>query len=300
MYSKGYICLALATVLAILISWKGLSMRRDMPFQEIVPLDCGIAVINSGMWHNDNLRISLNSDDARPQKKSYNKAGICLFEGLSDQKVYAIEITRTDLKGMLLYKKIKANVIPKAGGAKYVVLVGASVGKSWKFDKLSERINLGAEVVFGNRTLYDFDKSTEIHALTQMPIPVSSVIIKECAAYFPREIDSSFNQIMKWVEQLRSHNIQPILATVVPVTQDHDNNHPDRFNSIIEFNDRIRRYASTERISVLDLEKAIRVSDKDRHLKNDYAQPDGLHLTENAYSEALDKIVMPVINIAIK
>jgi hypothetical protein len=50
---------------------------------------------------------------------------------------------------------------------------------------------------------------------------------------------------------------------------------------------------------VLGLEKAVRISDMDDHLKNEYAQLDGLHLMRKAYDEALDRIVLPVINSAI-
>jgi len=35
-----------------------------------------------------------------------------------------------------------------------------------------------------SRTVYDFDKSPAIGRLIEMPLPVSGVIIKECAAYF--------------------------------------------------------------------------------------------------------------------
>jgi len=50
---------------------------------------------------------------------------------------------------------------------------------------------------------------------------------------------------------------------------------------------------------VLGLEKAVRISDMDDHLKNEYAQSDGLHLMRKAFDEALDGIVLPVINSAI-
>jgi hypothetical protein len=50
---------------------------------------------------------------------------------------------------------------------------------------------------------------------------------------------------------------------------------------------------------VLDLEKAVRISDMDHHLKNEYTQSDGLHLMKKAYDEALDGIVLPMIKSAI-
>ena len=50
---------------------------------------------------------------------------------------------------------------------------------------------------------------------------------------------------------------------------------------------------------VLGLEKAVRMSDMDRRLRNEYAQSDGLHLLRKAYDDALDGIVLPMINSAI-
>ena len=217
MFSKIVYYWPILILVVILFMWFGLSKRRNLPAQEVVPLDGGIAVINAGKWCNNKLQISLLSKDDPIQKKHYNEAGECTFRGLSNEKRYTIEIKRTDLKGMLLYKKTEAEVMPKKGGSKYIVLVGASVGKSWEFPKLGERIKIEDHIVLGNRTAYEFDKSTAINALIQLSIPVSGVIVKECSAYFPRDIDQSKEQIERWVSQIQSGNITPILATVVPV-----------------------------------------------------------------------------------
>jgi hypothetical protein len=50
---------------------------------------------------------------------------------------------------------------------------------------------------------------------------------------------------------------------------------------------------------LLGLEKAVRISDIDDYLKNQYAESDGLHLMRKAYDEALDGIVPPAISRAI-
>jgi len=41
-----------------------------------------------------------------------------------------------------------------------------------------------------------------------------------------------------------------------------------------------------------------RISDRDGHLKNEYAPSGGLDLMRRAYDEALDGIVLPIINSA--
>ena len=50
---------------------------------------------------------------------------------------------------------------------------------------------------------------------------------------------------------------------------------------------------------MLDLGKDVRMNHMDRRLKIEYAQSDGLHLMRKACNEALDGIVLPVINSAI-
>ena len=295
MFLRVFIAFVVTVSIAFIV-WKGFGMGKEIQSQEIIPLDKGIAVVNGGSkFLNDKLQILLKTDNGIYKKMSYDNRGICLFRGLSNQRDYSVEIRRTDLKGMLLYKNLKIKVTPRESGTKYFVLVGASVGKDWDFEKLPQRLRVSSDIVFGYRTKYAFDKSDEINALVSMPVPVTGVIIKECAAYFPRDISESQKLINDWVKILSSHSVTPILATVAPVTKEHDVKHPGRFASLLAFNDFIRDYASREGLLVLDLEKALRVSDEDRHLKNEYAQPDGLHLVEKAYCEALDGIVLPIL-----
>ena len=197
---------------------------------------------------------------------------------------------------MLLYKKFKKELTPKAGATiKYIVLVGASVGKSWNFPQLTQRYQIGKDIALSYRCRYDFDKSAELNNLLNAPFPVYAIIIKECSAYFPRDLKSSEKQIKAWVSQIRSRNIIPVLATVVPVTRERDNSSPGKFKSLLKFNDFIRDYAAREDIPLLDLEAALRISDTDRHLRPDYAQPDGTHLIPEAYNAALDKIAIQLL-----
>jgi hypothetical protein len=49
----------------------------------------------------------------------------------------------------------------------------------------------------------------------------------------------------------------------------------------------------------LGLEKAVRISNMNDHLKNEYVQSDGFHVVRKANDEARDGIVIPVINSAI-
>ena len=279
-----------------LLFWEDSRMKREIPFQEVIPFDKGVCVVNGGKWYLDKLEVKLISNNSLIQKKFYDKEGLCLFDGLAEGKEYSIEIDRTDLKGRILYRKMRVKIDPEIKEASYFVLVGASVGRAWEFQKIPARLGLGKGLIFGNRTKYEFDKTSEIEALTKMPIIPSGVIIKECAAYFPREASAGQELIKKWVMILRSHGIKPILTTVVPVTKEHDTRNPGRFDSLLKFNDFIKEYALQENIPLLDLEKALRLDANDRHLKTEYAASDGLHLVERAYREVLDQLVIPIIN----
>lgn len=290
---KRHVIIIFLIVCVLFVGGKVRDMRKQIPFQEVIPLDGGAAIVNAQEWFLNDLKITCRDEKGVVvEEASYDHNGLCIIKDLINNKNYTIEIGRTDLKGKLLYQKSEKQVTPRAGGAEYYVLVGASVGKAWNFDAIPERLNLGPGIVFGNRTIYEFDKSKAINALVNLPISVSGVIIKECSAYFPRDIESSKKQTIEWVNILRKHGKMPILATVVPVTKEHDEQHPGRFKSILEFNDFIREYASKEALAILDLEKAVCTSSSDRHLREDYAQADGLHLIPKAYNEGLDKLIM--------
>lgn len=281
-------------ILILFILTRAGNMRKDIPFQEIVPLDGKIAVINAGNWFKDTMQVSVKSENGNISTQKYNESGLCLFEGLENDKDYTVTINRTDFKGRILYKKTRKTVIPSKPGKDYIILVGASVGKEWGFDRLNERMAVDSGVVLGSRTIYEFDKRPEIDAIINLPVPVKAVIIKECAAYFPRDIQDSKENIKSWIDTLRARGIIPVVATTVPVTKAHDEKNPGKFDGIMEYNDFIRRYAYRENLAVLDLEKALRISDVERHLNTDFAQEDGLHVGPEGY-KSLDAIGVELI-----
>lgn len=288
MPSKTFLYLFFIVIIIVLV-WFGISKRKDLPRIEALPFSNGCVVINPGKWFNNTLKISLLLGRNKIEEKGFDDTGVSHFNGLVNGSEYSIEIKRTDLKGMILYKKEKIRIVPRKEGSKYLVLVGASIGNNWKIQQIDSRVAMPGNFVLGSRTIYDFDKGLEIDNLARMSVPVYGVIIKECSAYFPRDIERSKEQIGEWTSRLSEKKIIPILATVVPITRERDSRSPGKFNSIIEYNDYIREYSKDNRILILDLEKELRISDQDRHLKDVYAQPDGSHLVERAYHEVLDK-----------
>jgi hypothetical protein len=196
---------------------------------------------------------------------------------------------------------------------KYVVLLGASVGKAWNISALPERVGTQdyiIEYVRGG----GFDKSNTLKRIVSREVnKPDAVFIKECAAYFPGDLQHYKSLVVSWIKICREANVVPILATVVPVTRLHsfkkilidivkgrdpftdgnpfDNN---RNNAILEYNNWILRFAEQGELSVLDMEAALRYSDTNRFLREDFAKLDGLHVNLKAYTH-LDRIVIPTL-----
>ncbi|UCE40734.1 MAG: hypothetical protein JSV17_14995 [Candidatus Aminicenantes bacterium] len=196
---------------------------------------------------------------------------------------------------------------------KYIILLGASVGREWNIDALPEREKNSDyifEYVYGGK----FDKSKSLgEILARRERKPDAIFLKECAAYFPGDFELYSKSMMRWIEECRRAGVIPIPATIVPVTRLHSlkkffidvlkgrnpfqHSHPlkqERNSSICEFNDWIRTYSREKGLAVLDLEAALRYSERNRFLKESFARIDGLHLNKQAYKN-LDRIVIPAL-----
>ena len=198
-------------------------------------------------------------------------------------------------------------VYAEENGGKRILLIGASVGDSWNIAKLPERTKL-AGYTFESVAEYQFDKSQVVEGVITTGDKPDFVILKECAAYFPGDLQRYKQFIQGWVATLREHHITPILTTVVPVTTPSllslsyvkhlvkkvtRNRVPvdERLPYLLEYNDWVRSYAAQEGLALLDLEAALRNNQQERKLRDDLAAEDGLHLNEQAY-RVLDKLVV--------
>lgn len=214
---------------------------------------------------------------------------------------------------------------------KHVILLGASVGNAWNIASLPDRLiksgssplpadtsRLAAsQYLFEFVGEYQFDKTSALRKiLARNEKRPEAIFIKECAAYFPGDL-SRYQELMKsWIKQCKESKVIPIPTTVVPVIK------PDfstlrlklkdtikwalgkptlgsRLEGLIKYNDWIRSYAQEEGLTILDLEAALRTSEKDRSLKSEFHSGDGLHLNEKAYA-ILDRIVLPTLDQAFK
>jgi len=176
-----------------------------------------------------------------------------------------------------------------------IALVCASVGAAWNIGEHFPKLDIS---VYDE---YQFDKSNRIQDILNSEKP-DIMIIKECAAYFPPDSQGSsmvaYQGLIKgWVSLCRNNGVIPILTTVVPIDPGNPSNSGiSQLDSILDYNDWIKQYCSSENISVLDLEAALRINDGDRSLNPVYDSGDGLHPNDLAYTEKLDNILIPALN----
>ncbi|MCC7202307.1 MAG: SGNH/GDSL hydrolase family protein [Nitrospirae bacterium] len=195
-----------------------------------------------------------------------------------------------------------------------IMLVGASVGKAWKLSDFSLRTKSDG-YIFESVAAYQYDKTEAIEEILMRPKRKfrltrtylrgffkpspqrpDTIIIKECAAYFPGDLEEYKTLMTKWVKRIREDNIKLILATTVPVTQKHAEGRKGRNETILEFNDWVREYAEKEGIPLLDLEAALRTDGQGRFLRDDLTSGDGLHLNQKAYG-IMDNLLQNMLGI---
>ena len=199
------------------------------------------------------------------------------------------------------------------GPPKHIVLLGASVGYAWNISALPQRAGIARyrfEYVHGS----PFDKSKVLkEILGRTENKPDMIFLKECAAYFPGDLDRYKALMIRWIGECRDSGVVPIPATVVPVTGLHAYKvfaydilklrNPFRFGSpfrqlrlksVLEYNDWLRAYCRENGVVVLDLEAAVRRSAAKRFLRSDLAKVDGLHLKPQAYP-FLDRAVWPAL-----
>ena len=129
--------------------------------------------------------------------------------------------------------KLKGNTGSKTT---HVTLIGASIGQGWQLAEWPTRApapGFTAEAI----AAWQFDKTeaveetlmrpatkfrltrTYLKSVFQPPPKADIVILKECSAYFPGNLEVYKDSIRKWVRQIQASKLPVMLATVVPVTR---------------------------------------------------------------------------------
>ena len=182
-----------------------------------------------------------------------------------------------------------------------IILIGASVGQDWKLKDFTERTQTTG-YVFESVAVWQYDKTEAIEEVLMRPKrkfhptktylkgffrpspePVDIVILNECAAYFPGDLVQYKELMKKWVSMVRGAGKEVMIATVAPVTETRASKQEGKIESILAFNDWIRRYANEQNITLLDLEAALRKDPETRFLKDELTSGDGTHLNRKAY-----------------
>ncbi|MBL8219325.1 MAG: hypothetical protein JNL62_08845 [Bryobacterales bacterium] len=183
----------------------------------------------------------------------------------------------------------------------HIVLIGASIGRSWQLAAWPDRMHQPAFTI-ESVAAWQFDKSdaleevlmrpkrkfrptrTYLRSLLEPPPQLPAIVIlKECSSYFPGNLDGYLASMRTWVQRLRQARIQTVLATVAPVTRARSGRDPGKQSALIEFNRRIREYASQEGLPLLDLESVLRAEGSGSFLRDEFTSGDGSHLNATAY-----------------
>lgn len=290
---RTYIIIASLAILlgaALLIK-----VRRELPYNfDIVRTKDGVAIINVETWVKRELNVTLDKGGKILAKGVIDpESHSALIENIGAPGASQITISRIDLKGRLLYKPKKFSVNLNGQAQDYIILVGASIGYHWNLPQFPERIK-DDRFALGDRIKNEFDKTDLIQPIFKYKIKPKAVIIKECSAYFPRDIKDSEKYRQEWVEQLRGDGIIPVIATTTPVGKSPENE--DQQASIDEWNKSIRKNARQENYHILDLAAALRTSILDTYLKPGYFVEDGLHMTPLAYKEGFDPALKDLLD----
>ena len=92
---------------------------------------------------------------------------------------------------------------------KRVILIGASVGRAWDFPDLPARLGRD-DYVFEYNGVYEFDKTPALMKLfNRKQDKPDAIIIKECAAYFPRNSDQYKQLIIRQVKDCLQTKLFP-------------------------------------------------------------------------------------------
>ncbi len=229
---------------------------------------------------------------------------LIVFAGVLASAVYYISTGDNSGKGEAMLRQ------------KRIILLGASVGKAWELPDFPKRTNSEDKFIFETVRAYQYDKTEALEEILMRPkrkfrltktyvtgflkpapqLP-DTIIVKECAAYFPGDLESYKTLMTKWVKRIREANIDVVLATTVSVTATHAAEKKGRIETIRDFNDWIRDYTKKENIPLLDLEAALRTDGENRFLRDDMTSGDGLHLNQKAYG-VLDDVLRQTLEIS--
>lgn len=170
-----------------------------------------------------------------------------------------------------------------------VVFVGASITEAWDFN-----------TYFSG---YDFHKV--IHYSPNKPEVWDEVVaynpdivtFKQCGTYYDEGGDTDLPWLYDIAEEMvgliQGIDAIPVPATTLPIDPGYGSCTQAQLDDIIEYNEWIRNYCSTN--GLVCMEYYDQIADEDGQLPYEYHVGDGLHLNEAGYT-ALSPIVVPTLD----
>jgi lysophospholipase L1-like esterase len=227
---------------------------------------------------------------------------LAIYLSLFSTNSFAVELTESDLTH-------EASLEAKGSS---IIIMGASYAKGWQIKELS-CLNVINKGISGEQS---FETLERFGADAIQPRPVAILIwgfINDLHRNPKENIESNKQRvkdsISTMVETSLSHGIIPILATEVTLGISKSlkwkimsfigelrgkQSYQDFINTnVLDINQFIRQLAMDKNLILLDIEKVM--TNKDGERKDGYAQSDGSHLTEYAYSQ-LSAYALPVLN----
>lgn len=170
------------------------------------------------------------------------------------------------------------------------VFFGASITKSWDTEKHFpdlKIINRGIGAQSDMQLLARF--SSDVLRLNP-----GRVVIKFCSGNFHPQADPEmiWDEYETMARMAQVRNIEPILATVVPLTrraEEYENY--SMTEHIKEFNNRIRKFAADEKLVLADYYQAM--ADKEGYLPDSLAR-DAIHPDEEGYL-IMTRVIKPLL-----
>ena len=188
-----------------------------------------------------------------------------------------------------------------------VVYIEASTGNRWKLQEFPQRTGLSnVQVEF--HAIYDFDKTNVVNKILDETVSKPDIIIiQECAVYFPAELSKYEKMYERWMLQIKSSGITPVVATTIVPAQSQGlmqdikdfikvnlQGKDSQYDQIVLFNMWLRDWSQKNSVQVLDLAKALQIDETNFHMADKYNSGDGIHVNSIAY-EYLDELLYKML-----
>lgn len=159
-----------------------------------------------------------------------------------------------------------------------VVFVGASITEGWNFVTYFPDYNFHQVIHYGP------DKPavwSEVEAYNP-----DIVTFKQCGAYYDEGGDTDltylYNIAQQMVSLIQGIGAIAVPATTMPIDPGFDSCTQAQLDDIVEYNDWLRNYCSTNGLTCMDY--YTQLADEEGQLPYEYHEGDGLHINDVAYA----------------